>query len=57
VTPRKPPAPTAPALERPGRLREGPRPPLGSWLSLYALVALELVAFIARLAWLTRRFS
>ena len=36
---------------------EEPPPPLGSWRRLYALVVLELVAFIALLAWLTWRYS
>jgi hypothetical protein len=34
-----------------------PPPILGSWRGLYALVVLELLAVIAALYWLTRRFD
>ena len=37
---------------------EGEPPPiLGRWSRLYALVVLELLAIIAALFWLTRRFD
>ena len=34
-----------------------PPPVLGRWSRLYALVVLELLAIIAALGWLTRRFD
>ncbi len=44
-----------------GELHEGgpdePPPVLGRWSRLYLIVVLELVAVIAILLWLTRRFA
>jgi hypothetical protein len=40
----------------PGATAE-PRPPLGSWGALYAVVLAELVLVIVLLGWLTRTFS
>ena len=41
----------------PRHAEDEPPPPLGSWGRLYLVVVIELIAVIALLAWLTRRFS
>jgi hypothetical protein len=49
--------PDARAAHSAGDGADEPPPILGRWGRLYALVVLELLAIIAALLWLTRRFD
>jgi hypothetical protein len=47
----------APGTSREPPVPDPPPPILGRWANLYALVIVVLLAIIALLSWLTRRFS